>query len=65
MSPRVSIYPVLDQWVLVITGNGHLYYSFTAKRLLSCIGVASSLQLHISNIDELPLTQYLNQGVSR
>lgn len=34
---------------------------YTVERLIEAIDLASTLQMHISNIAELPLTQYCRQ----
>lgn len=59
---KVIIKPWFGEWILCITRDRQVIRSFTAKRLIEVIDVANLLQLHISNIDELPLNQY-KQGV--
>ncbi len=59
---KILIKPRRGVWVLLLVNNDHLIKSFTFKRLIDAINTASELQLHVSNIAELPLTQYANQG---
>lgn len=35
---------------------------FTVHKLIEALDLASQLQLHVDNIQELPLTQYASQG---
>jgi hypothetical protein len=51
-----------ENWHLNLTLNGNVIKSYTFKRLVLAIERASELQLHVNNIDELPLTQYKNQS---
>ncbi len=58
---RATIVSYHGLWVLRFKLNGQMIKSYTFKRLIEAIDTASVLQLHVSNIDALPLTQYLNQ----
>ncbi len=59
---RVLVVQKSGFWLLVFKNRDQVSRSYTFKRLLQAIEQASILQLHISNIEALPLTQYLNQG---
>ncbi len=59
---QVTINQAINCWVLCIQIDGQLIRSYSATKLIDVIGLATTLQLHITNIDELPLSQYLNQG---
>ncbi len=55
----VEVQRVCNVWTLLVVINSQAYELFTDTRLTYVIDAASLLQLHISNIDELPLNQYL------
>lgn len=57
---RVLIERQFGMWALNVYRNGYLIKTLTYKRLIMAIDAASTLQLHIDNIETLPLTQYLN-----
>lgn len=56
---HVEIQRVCNVWTLIVSINDQVILSCTDKRLNRLIDTASALQMHISNIDELPLKQYL------
>lgn len=47
-------------WVLWLMRDQHVIKSYTFKRLIQAIDAACALQLHVNNLDELPLKQYAN-----
>lgn len=55
---KTTINQALDTWVLCIQTNEQLYKSLTFEKLIDAIDCASMLQLHVDNIDDLPLPQY-------
>lgn len=62
---QVTINQSLDLWVLCIASGEHVIISWTFTRLMEAIDMASLLQLHVDNVADLPLEQYLNRGVCR
>lgn len=54
----VTINQSLETWVLCFSLNGQVINSYTVKKLLEAIELASVLQVHIDNINDLPLRQY-------
>lgn len=58
---RTVIFKLFNVWVLSVESDEQVYFAYTARTLIQAIGMASDLQLHITNIDQLPLNQY-NQG---
>lgn len=56
---RVTINQSLDVWVLCISFGDRVIKAYTRPRLIEVLDVAYVLQLHIDNVDELPLNQYL------
>lgn len=56
---KVTINQSLNCWVLCISRNEQVLKVYTRKTLVALIDVACVLQLHVDNISELPLTQYL------
>lgn len=55
---RVQIEQHLNQWCLVCLCNDQVICAFATNKLIEVIDLANQLQLHIDNIDELPLPQY-------
>lgn len=58
---RVEIVQVLSQWCIVCTFNGQVLWALAADKLIEAIDLANTLQIHVDNIDSLPLNQY-SQG---
>ncbi len=58
---RVTIYGQTGNWVLSIARNGQVIKLWTLETLYEAIQLASELQLHVDNINELALSQYSNQ----
>lgn len=49
---------VVTQWVLTIESADQVVYAKPCRRLIEAIDTACSLQLHVDNLNELPLNQY-------
>lgn len=47
-----------NQWQLVFLINGQVSKSYTRKKLIEVLDLANELQVHVSNADCLPLSQY-------
>lgn len=54
----VTINQSLETWVLCFSLNDQVINSYTVTKLLDAIELASVLQVHIDNINDLPLRQY-------
>ncbi len=59
---NVVISLILGHWVLCISKNDQVIKAYASEKLIDALDLANLLQLHVSNIAELPLTQYANQG---
>jgi hypothetical protein len=58
---KVYIRHIETVYVLTFEDDQKVYNCYTFKRLIDAIGMASILQIHVTNIEELALSQYLNQ----
>lgn len=51
-------------WFLVMSRDGQVIKFWSFTKLIHALETASLLQLHVDNVNELPLSQYLNLKVS-
>jgi hypothetical protein len=61
---HVEVQRICSTWALIVSIDGQVMFTYTDRQLINVIGMASSLQMHIDNLSELPLNQYLtlNEG---
>ncbi len=55
---QVIIKQLYGVWILSVENSEQVIWFYTDRRLISVIDMANTLQLHITNISELPLNQY-------
>lgn len=55
---RVEVLKLSDGWWLVIGTSDQLLTTIRHERLIDAIETANALQLHITNRNELPISQY-------
>lgn len=55
---RVEVQLICSRWVLLAVFPEYTFVLCTSRKLIDILDTASSLQMHISNSDELPLKQY-------
>lgn len=58
---KVTITQSFDLWILVIQSDS-TYRIFPHQRLVEALETASTLKVHVDNIDELPVSQYCLQS---
>lgn len=47
-----------ETWFLIVSKDGQVFKFWSFCRLIEALEMASTLQIHVSNADELPLNQY-------
>ncbi len=57
-SMKAYVRPIMGRWVFTIESTDQVVYSKLCNRLIEAIDTACNLQLHIDNVNELPLNQY-------
>lgn len=55
---QVNIKRILDRWVLYTETDNKVIKVIGTGKLIDLINLASQLQMHVSNVAELPLKQY-------
>jgi hypothetical protein len=58
-----EVFQTGTNWHLMLSIDSQVLSIHTRPTLIEVLGVASTLQIHVTNVAELPLTQYLTQGV--
>jgi hypothetical protein len=55
---KVYIRSIVGVWCLTIETDLQVTKAYTFKTLLEALDVAGALQLHVDNVNDLPLNQY-------